>query len=557
MNLEQLRKIVAGLIEPPPAMLKSIGRWIDSLIASHYWAMAEVAKPKASSGEVTEEAWKDFFVGLSLIPDEIERLVDKLKPISQTGHRKPESFDLLVWPDLIVGSVGVFRWDGPDERYGIFYIPGKMNPSQFDVSKYMFTHAGKEGIPRSAVKTVANKAVDKAQRGAQQLYSDWQQRSRGEPTASDRDLVERTRLIRECQRFATKPKAYKTSVKRTFPTDLTGWRYLSQVDMGRTRAVRQQQDEAAATKRLKAAENAVRVLIAEAKRIPMGSQTEIHPIPVVPEVSLYVKVPLAQTRVYFLYEAGPDAYAGDYGSPEELAKTIDTYYVDRARRGLDAIQKRALPETESPQRAIDEHYRNFQAVVYFKPHTQRGGQWIPSKNQLEVDLRIGRPPTVEAFERCREIAHVTLVHELRHVAQTYLGYLQGVDRAGLPPLAMRQPGMTPWGLPAEQPSVPSRKRTKQIEHELRDIEYQTDIGNAIEEYKRKVRNVPAKAHGAFFDGFTGRATNIYAVNRFFASWKKSNRAKWQRAVVELYKALPHDLVDFGQLSSTIGGRGEA
>jgi hypothetical protein len=564
MNLTALKLRLAGLIDPPPAMMKSLGRWVDQTLASHYLALVRTALTSfsANRSEPTEESWKDFWAGFEAIPDQIDAMASQLKPIAVA--RKPESWDLLVWPDLVIGSMGIFRWDGPEESYGVFYIPGKINPTLLDVQKYLVTHAGKNGIPRGAVRSAVLKAQEKARRGAQQLYHDWKhrQQTRHEPSADEQKLVDLKLLERECLKYTSRAKLYKSAAKAKFKVDLTGWKYESEIDL-QARAVSTYANTIAKAKAkldrvvscYEAAKKVGPAFVAEAERLEPGAETKRI------RVGPYFWQAAKTTNGYDFVVTNPDntteysdTNQSDIGSVVERSmNSWGPEYHESLANEIKQLEKKAPKETRSIAEYLqDAKQDTITAVLWFVAHKRRGGQWSWGDLTLEIDAIVHRTALLRgSFQRTRADAHKTLEHELRHLAQSYLGYLKGVvGKTGLPPPAIREPGVSTHGIPM---SPAGKRKPKQIEHPLRDIEFQTDVGNAIDAYKRLVKVVPVREHGALFDAFTGRSTNNkYGTNEFFATWKAKNKAKWQRAVVELYKALPP--AGYPQLSSTIGGR---
>ena len=138
--------------------------------------------------------------------------------------------------------------------------------------------------------------------------------------------------------------------------------------------------------------------------------------------------------------------------------------------------------------------------------------------------------------------------------------------AGLPGRSLREQRHDPYGQTFNNPRI--GPRAPRQEHSLRDIEFFTDLGDKIAEFKETVSQVPRKLHRAFFHTFTGQSTPSefnrhshdvlhqemgmrYGIDMealqpwtmrtlreghyFFDLLKRTNEPKYRKAVNEFYK----------------------
>lgn len=203
-----------------------------------------------------------------------------------------------------------------------------------------------------------------------------------------------------------------------------------------------------------------------------------------------------------------------------------------------------LKDYPDAEAKLKKHWSFIECVLDFKGHRRRGGQWNPSQNRLEVDVRINQPKMVKRFHDGLYAIEGTLLHELRHVGQSVLKFLKDLkEEAGLPPHDLRDPSRTPEGYRKDDPYGSRGRGT----HTLRDIEFQTDLGNAIREFLKKIQTVRRMSWRNAFKEFTGLAdtNNTLLISRYFRTWKRQAPKKWQRAVNELFKEAEKAGIDLG------------
>jgi len=210
---------------------------------------------------------------------------------------------------------------------------------------------------------------------------------------------------------------------------------------------------------------------------------------------------------------------------------------------------------------ISEWYFEISVVLDFQGHANRGGQWDPSKRELQIDVNLNSVFTPEQLQaRMREV-HRVARHELQHVVQTYvtLGLKKQnpdkfQDRAGLPSAAIRTPGVDPDGLSLSPGKTPSNR--KQIPHHQRDIEFYSNLSDDIDELEKWLRLIPKPYWGIAAKLYVGlgKPTDMVELSQEledryklplagfrpgvrFAAFKKENVGKWKKAVKELWKEM--------------------
>jgi hypothetical protein len=145
---------------------------------------------------------------------------------------------------------------------------------------------------------------------------------------------------------------------------------------------------------------------------------------------------------------------------------------------------------------------------------------------------------------------MTLQHELQHLGQDYLAILKGLhEDAGLPSKSLREKGVAPSGVPLVKvkdekgkiKEVPitqvrkTKKRDMRIDHPRRDVEFYTDLKEALEYFIRGLDSISIPKRKTHFEEYVG--IKGPGTNRFFKAWKSTNKEKWQKAVKEFTKGL--------------------
>jgi len=226
--------------------------------------------------------------------------------------------------------------------------------------------------------------------------------------------------------------------------------------------------------------------------------------------------------------------------------------VEKGVKGLvDVITKAMARKTdidEESRKFFDElmegNKKQWQSIaVKLDPNQTPHGRWQSATKMLT--LKFGGPEKDAAWYR------PLIEHELRHVAQDLINFSEGLyDRGGRPSRKMLTPDYT------QQDEDAARQKLRAVGidprqvaiHHLDDVEFYTDLADAVGEYKRqqpKFDHLPRNETIRFFVG--GKANPEVAQELrslrmhplpFFTTLKRvpSARGKYQKAVNELLKA---------------------
>jgi hypothetical protein len=137
---------------------------------------------------------------------------------------------------------------------------------------------------------------------------------------------------------------------------------------------------------------------------------------------------------------------------------------------------------------------------------------------------------------------LTIEHELIHMVQNIgmiIKNIKGVNWSGLPPQKVRHPDYDPLGYQREDPGHRGTSRS----HELRDVEFYTNLHNAIKEFQRLSSKLPEELRDQFLRVFMGDAERVdnpkdfsinlrdkLTIHPFFAALKRYDLRRWKLAV---------------------------
>lgn len=171
--------------------------------------------------------------------------------------------------------------------------------------------------------------------------------------------------------------------------------------------------------------------------------------------------------------------------------------------------------------------------VIFSPETHSGysGMWTESLSQLKVDAPSRIPRKVPDFQRALSSIREILQHELRHVAQSLLSEMSGVDNTGNPSPSTR---------------VLSPTKGRRPDHALRDVEFYTRLGDEVLNFVAYVKEEhPASDWRDVLTAWVGisepRHLKKIRISEFFRKLKQHQPDKWRKAVTEFTKAVMQEL----------------
>lgn len=352
-------------------------------------------------------------------------------------------------------------------------------------------------------------------------------------------LVELSLLRRECLKYTTNAKHYKSKTKRVFPIDLTGWKYADP-NGPLIQKVRKQLEGEVLMIRIwvettEEAEAFIPVLerkLRSGEYPPQetGDGAAGHRRKLVEAMATDKSFPknVNPYKVISGWKARktPDYEDFPFGN---TFMTLEAGREELKKREKD-LERVVTPEVALKSRAWGQ-WDEITASLDFKGHLTRGGVWMPGKRMLEVDIRADHIWTVKEFRGALARVHDILWHELQHVGQDVLRELQLMSEdAGLPAKKIRDPNYEISGYPQGRPRGQGRRK-----HEMREVEFHTDLSEAIRGFLRSLNNIPKKEWRERLEQFVAIKDNGHRTDSWFKTWKRESPEKWKKAVAEFVK----------------------
>ena len=502
-------------------MVQPITEWADSVFAGHVLAHVE---QRLSTLTGYKKSLQDKIQELEQALQGLLAKVEKLKP--------GQSLRFHLGMDPGSFYMGIKRAD-PDSVWHEYYQVGSSGTGKkipYDVWEH-----------RSSEEAVESVSED-IQHFLRRYRGNLEQLETGEssgPRTPDVALIDLHRVRQECLKYTDKGKAYKSKAQRKFPVDITGWKYV--------------QPNSPLVKRIK------EVALED---ISLWKQW-IENIEAALEFSKVIQRKI-DSGEYPSQEKGEgsaghwrrlrEAILADPDAPTTTGVVSNALIVlDRARPvflglpghgeyiTLDVGRKR-LAQAEAKIHDLDDltnedalkrmHWDEITVSIDFQGHLHRGGQWTSLGRLLEVDVK-PRGDSPEIFQDRLTLMHHVVWHELMHVGQDLLRALQGMQEdAGLPSKNLRDPEWFPEGY-RKGPT----QRGKRREHELRDVEFYTDLTDTVQEFIRGLSRTPKSGWRDKLEMFVALKERGLRTNPFFKTWKHEAPAKWRKAVAEFIKAV--------------------
>lgn len=509
-------RYTAGLFEAPPAIERAIQDWMASVYAGHVLA-------KTLSRLITLQD--------SIAParDALERIlaVEKVyeQKIRDIGRGKSIRLEIPI-PDAS-GPKDYFVGVRRSENEGVLvYQVGQGHRNVSYKSNWTTLY---EAIRQ--VQMVVDARIAQASRVIRYLERNPPQSSYKENTIR----VELNLLRRECLKYTDRPKAFAAVASKMFPVDLTGWKYISksspiieQINHSIDEYNRALQEKIEHGKQdLKRAQDFYDSLL-EGK---VYSEAEIS------RLDREMKGPLNQSHIRL------NALNGNRPSTAyalvPVPSQFNSYMVTHTYIPIDDVRKMMkvpLGPNDLMKALAVKGWDQIKVVLDFKGHSSRGGVWLESKRELQVDAKHTSPLTVKEFYEGIDWLMETARHEVQHVGQSLLGEIQGLPEiAGLPSKALRDPSVDPHG-------ISQTTNKPQTDHALRDIEFHTDLTDSIRQFTRLVRSVRPHDRADALRQFVGLPPKNLFVGEVppdphFRLWKAKAPDKWKKAVSELVKAI--------------------
>ena len=204
--------------------------------------------------------------------------------------------------------------------------------------------------------------------------------------------------------------------------------------------------------------------------------------------------------------------------------------------------------------------RRIEVVIYFRSqHDEWSGLWSYFERTISLDAPHGDMKTIPLLPVFRERMRSLLAscwHECQHVGQDLLQGIRGLkEPAGLPSREIRQPGVSPSGLPDVKMKDRSKLNVrnfvkKRVEHPLRDVEFFPNLSSDLRILRRDLEEISVRGRDAFFKQWVGVSEQevpsryqSHSTNRLRTLRDKAPDT-WKKVVAELWKAVS-DLIGDG------------
>lgn len=174
-----------------------------------------------------------------------------------------------------------------------------------------------------------------------------------------------------------------------------------------------------------------------------------------------------------------------------------------------------------------------EVVVQEKDGGTASGAWSPHFRTLYV--YVGLPRHSNDYPKVKDLkkkVYETVVHEMSHFAQTLISSVKRTD-AGLPSKRIRTPEYSQHEGERGQYGLFNEN------HQLDDVEFYTNLRDAIRDVMRSVNAAPTEMKLDVFKSSVGERTrrSMSSTNLFFDTLKKKAPGKWRKAVGEAYKMI--------------------
>jgi len=519
------RYLMGGLFEAPPAMVEAVGLWMRSVYAGHILGQADylitaMTKRKQLALEQYRDAKKKSEKAVYRLPD--------LKP-GQT-IRLPLEGSGLMFAVRVRPKPRGNSWEDDEwleflgsDRYEMA-VSRKGQKLQWNRGSYDL------GMMRGFLRKRTDRNLEMLKERVQAIQD-------GVSSEHEVSLVEAHLLRKACLKYTSKAKVYKSKAKREFPLDLSGWKYVGSssplIDKMNQRI--EAQNAAWRPQIVKMEENFTKALKFY-KDLAAGKAGQPTSSEMVWEMEKKYGMEFDRYGFWGLLDVW--SRFDNKKGPPDVAKGLDPYREPTTLEYAESkIREPVRPgDVMGALKAAD--WGKITCTLDFKGHLKRGGVWFVGKRLLEVDVRFGTATTVQNFKQGIFEVNRVVRHELQHVGQDVLQTVQGLEEnAGLPSPKLRDPSRTPLGLPRSW-KEPNRGRDP---HELQDVEFYTDLTDAVESFVRQSRQIPLSDRLEVlkvFVGLPGKPEKITArENHHFKVWRTKDKEKWKKAVSEFYKAV--------------------
>lgn len=214
--------------------------------------------------------------------------------------------------------------------------------------------------------------------------------------------------------------------------------------------------------------------------------------------------------------------------------------LERYTAAIETSPRKGLEASALLKENLHNLFRNITLQVNFdssgKIQQSRLGTWYSAKRLMEIIITKGSTDMngVLKFRRSIENLQSIILHEVRHMTQDLMDAVLGLKaKAGMPPPVMKTKDFDRGGFPLKKPYRGPKDR---LDHDLHDVEFQTELGDAITRFLQLSRSIQPKDRHRFVREFVGVGI-LRPANDFFRILKAKAPDKWRKAVSELGKAV--------------------
>lgn len=513
MNIHQkvaylyMRKKEAGIFQAPPQLLKDVSSFMTSKYAGHILARVEV---KIAEMQGTKQV--DYARAFDDTKARFQDAVAFVRSATREGSR-----DFALRPDLrkAIRIHVEFPGGGSTPYFSYSYVKDNRERRGSTKAARSYKFLGK-------LQKIWNKELDALHR----------KREEQKLLGSDQSLVELMRLKNLCLQYTGKARKYKSTARASIEIDLTGWGVV----------------ETAMAKVEAKGLDTIRKLRSQQERLAN------HAADLTEGDSFSFEVP---------YLVGRGIQVWDRTLGEQTVALRDGMYhmgkmvyedVVPLQFAIEGLFDEAIERTEQTVEAVtwteiykimeETNFSEITAVLDFKGHKGRGGQWSPGTRELQVDALL-EALTVSEFEKVISSIIQVARHECQHVGQDLLKTLKHTkDLVGLPSKSIRDLRYSPGGGGA------GRYRR---EHALQDVEFYTRLADEVGHFIRTVRRLPVDMRSDALrlwvddvgDRDTGNLKDTLShyfedttflrgdmPREFFRTLKRREPEKWKKAVKE-------------------------
>ena len=541
------RRYMGGVFQAPPKLTEDIIRWAGGLYAGSVLAQVQDK--------------------LEMARDSEKLLLNALREVEATKRDLARSVQALEKGEIHRWTIYNFTTDGKlvPELFGIRHeFTGLMGETRYALARGDKRLTFKKYPLTLVFDRIMEQANSSVNWSLERIPIKLDQLRRGVGTTDDPTLVEMVLLQKECLKWTSKAKMYKTKAATVMPVDITGWRYLDVVLADLNKRVttaktwlegeitRNERWYAESVEEFEAMTSPAVVEAVETQTLNPEAErifkkfimrwTGWIPTKVSERVPKMQGVPIGEDFRQLLGIEAKDQ--GFLSAVMGEGWNVPYITVEEAKK----LNASLVPITMGNvnKQLVRMGWGEINVILFFQPHTSRGGQWAVGTRTLQVDVPTPEPKTVEQFRDSLSWLGRITRHEVQHVGQDLIKVLTPAkEHGGLPSPSIRDPKVDPMGYDRTQPVQWSRRKERwRQDHAVQDIEFATRLADEIFRFKHIARKIPINKRREAMHIWTASARGILKIEglrvqpaEFFVALKSRQRGKWRKAVSEFVAAV--------------------